>query len=145
MRNLSSKIGIDVQLIYTSKKLEQDLKLSLDNDVLETSKHSAMFCNILSQIFIVKCFTKSLLIRKKIIHWYSRHYFKISQDYDHIGGAAMVKWHSPPTNVTRVRSPDPMSYEGRVCWLFSLGSPVFLPPQKPTLLNSNWISYTCTL
>ena len=27
MPNLSSKIGIDVQPIYTSKKLEQDLKL----------------------------------------------------------------------------------------------------------------------
>ena len=27
MRDLSSKIAIDVQLIYTSKKLEQDLKL----------------------------------------------------------------------------------------------------------------------
>ena len=27
MRDLSSKIGIDVQPIYTSKKLEQDLKL----------------------------------------------------------------------------------------------------------------------
>ena len=36
----------------------------LDNDVLETSKRRAMLlnCNILSQIFIVKCFTKSLLI-----------------------------------------------------------------------------------
>ena len=37
--------------------------LSLDNDVLETSKRRAMFYNILSQIFIVKCFTKSLIIR----------------------------------------------------------------------------------
>ena len=37
--------------------------LSLDNDVLETSKRRAMFYNILSQNFIVKCFTKSLLIR----------------------------------------------------------------------------------
>ena len=37
--------------------------LSLDNDVLETSKRRAMLCNILSQIFIVKCFTKSLLIQ----------------------------------------------------------------------------------
>ena len=35
---------------------------SLDNDVLETSKRRVMFYNILSQIFIVKCFTKSLLI-----------------------------------------------------------------------------------
>ena len=37
--------------------------LSLDNDVLETSKRRAMLYNILSQNFIVKCFTKSLLIR----------------------------------------------------------------------------------
>ena len=36
--------------------------LLLDNDVLETSKRRAMFYTILSQIFIVKCFTKSLLI-----------------------------------------------------------------------------------
>ena len=36
---------------------------SLDNDVLETSKRRVMLYNILSQIFIVKCFTKSLLIR----------------------------------------------------------------------------------
>ena len=35
--------------------------LSLDNDVLETSKRRAMFCNILSQIFIVK-FTYNMLI-----------------------------------------------------------------------------------
>ena len=55
MRDLSSKIGIDVQPIYTSKKL--------DNDVLETSKRRAVFYNILSQIFIAKCFTKSWLIR----------------------------------------------------------------------------------
>ena len=50
----------------------------------------------------------------------------------------MVEWHSSPTNVTRVRSPDPPSYEGRafvVC--FSPGSPIFLPPQKTTLLISN--------
>ena len=86
-----------------------------------------------------------ILRRKKNIHLYSRGYFKISQDYDHIGGAAMVKWYSPPTNVTRVRSPDPLSYEVRVCCLFSLDSLVFLPPQKPALLNSNWISYTRTL
>ena len=29
LRDLSSKIGIDVQPVYTSKKLEQDLKLTL--------------------------------------------------------------------------------------------------------------------
>ena len=41
--------------------------LSLDNDVLATSKRGAIFYNILSQIFIVKCFTKSLLIKILII------------------------------------------------------------------------------
>ena len=41
--------------------------LSLDDDVVETSECPAMFCNILSQIFVVKCFTKSLLIRIIII------------------------------------------------------------------------------
>ena len=33
--------------------------LSLDNDVLETSKRRAMFYNILSQNFIVKCLKKN--------------------------------------------------------------------------------------
>ena len=41
--------------------------LSLDNDVLATSKRRAIFYNILAQIFIVKCFTKSLLIKILII------------------------------------------------------------------------------
>ena len=54
----------------------------------------------------------------------------------------MSQWweHSPPTNVSWVRIPDPASYVGWVCcWFFPLlrgfspGSPVFLPPQKPTL------------
>ena len=43
------------------------LLLSLDNDVLAISKRRAIFYNILSQIFIVKCFTKSLLIKILII------------------------------------------------------------------------------
>jgi len=54
--------------------------------------------------------------------------------------------HSPPTNVARVRFPRP----GVICGLslllvlvlaegFSPGSPVFLPPQKSTSLNSNSI------
>ena len=34
MRDLSSKIGIDVQPIYTSKKLERDLKLKKSSHVL---------------------------------------------------------------------------------------------------------------
>ena len=51
--------------------------LSLDNDVLETSKRRAMFYNILSQNFIVKCFTKSLLIKIKLELYF---YFQIPQD-----------------------------------------------------------------
>ena len=40
--------------------------LSLDDDVLETSKRRAMFCNILSQIFIVKCLkTKDEIINEE--------------------------------------------------------------------------------
>ena len=53
-------------LIYSSLHYIYSISyilLSLDNDVLETWKRRAMFYNILSQIFIVKCFTKSLLIQ----------------------------------------------------------------------------------
>ena len=35
-----------------------------------------------------------------------------SQDYDHIGGAGMVEWHSPPTNVTRVRFREDSGHSG---------------------------------
>ena len=58
-----------------------------------------------------------------------------------IRGAGMAQWweRSPPTNVARVRFPDPASYVGCVCAGsrpcsegFSPGTPVFLPQQKPT-------------
>ena len=42
----------------------------------------------------------------------------------------MVEWHSPPTNVTRVRSLDPPSYEGRVCCSFFSGFSGFPPSTK---------------
>ena len=42
-------------LIYHAS-LHYIYSISLDNDVLETLKRRAMFCNILSQIFIVSCF-----------------------------------------------------------------------------------------
>ena len=60
----------------------------------------------------------------------------------------MAQWweRSPPTNVSRVRFPDPASYVGWVCCWFSplfrgffSGFTGFLPPQKPTFLNSNSI------
>ena len=53
--------------LFTIYILDFIILLSLDNDVLETSKRRAMFYNIISQIFIVKCFTKSLLILRFII------------------------------------------------------------------------------
>ena len=43
MRYLSSKIGIDVQPIYTSKKLEQDLKLK-EIKPRTGKQHSVVYC-----------------------------------------------------------------------------------------------------
>ena len=43
MRDLSSKIGIDVQQIYTSKKLEQDLKLRGIKPRI-VNQHSVVYC-----------------------------------------------------------------------------------------------------
>jgi len=43
MRDLSSKIGIDVQPIYTTKKLEQDLKLKEIKPRI-VNQHSVVWC-----------------------------------------------------------------------------------------------------
>ena len=43
MRDLSSKIGIDVQQIYTSKKLERDLKLK-EIKTRIVNQNSAVYC-----------------------------------------------------------------------------------------------------
>ena len=43
MRDLSSKIGIDVQPIYTSKKLEQDLKLKEIKPCF-VNQHRVVYC-----------------------------------------------------------------------------------------------------
>lgn len=43
MRDLSPKIGIDVQPIYTSKKLEQDLKLK-DIKPRIVNQHNVVYC-----------------------------------------------------------------------------------------------------
>ena len=43
MRDLSSKIGIDAQPIYTSKKLEQDLKLKEIKPRI-VNQHSLVYC-----------------------------------------------------------------------------------------------------
>ena len=56
-----------------------------------------------------------------------------------LGGAGMAQWweHSPPTNMARVRFPDPGSNVGWVCWFSSLHREVFSgysgfpSPQKP--------------
>ena len=61
---LSMPFNLFISSLYI---LDFIILLSLDNDVLETSKRRAMFYNILSQIFIVKCFTKSLLIQILLI------------------------------------------------------------------------------
>ena len=63
----------------------------------------------------------------------------ISQVRTGAGGTGMTQWweHSPPTNVARVRFPDPASNVGWVCWFFSLHREVFSgysgfpSPQKP--------------
>ena len=43
MRDLNSKIGIDVQPVYTSKKLEQDLKLKEIKPRI-VNQHSVVYC-----------------------------------------------------------------------------------------------------
>ena len=43
MRDLSSKIGIDVHSIYTSKKLEQDLKIKEIKQCI-VNQHSVVYC-----------------------------------------------------------------------------------------------------
>ena len=57
----------------------------------------------------------------------------------------MAQWceRSPPTNVSRVRFPDPASYVSLLLVLFSAprgfspGTPGFPSAQKPTFPNSN--------
>ena len=39
---------------------------------------------------------RAILSGENIIHSYLRDCLKSSQDYNHIGGAGMVDWHSPP-------------------------------------------------
>ena len=56
------------------------------------------------------------------------------------GAVVRAQWweRSPPTNVARVRFPDPASYVGWVCWFSTLlrevfsGCSGFPSPQKPT-------------
>ena len=66
------------------------------------------------------------------------------------GGERMTREQGWRSGVS-VRFPDPASYVDWVCcWFstllrgFSPGSPVFLPPQKPTFLNSNSIGNSRT-
>ena len=69
MRDLSSKIGIDVQPIYTSKKLEQDLKLKEIKPRI-VNQHSVVYCfqcglcdsNYTSDIRRAICFNALLII-----------------------------------------------------------------------------------
>ena len=83
---------------------------------------------------------------KKNIHSYLRDYLKISQNYYHIGGSwnggmALSSHQCDLGSLPRTHRHMRVEFVVR----FSPGSPVFLPPQKPTLLNSNSFSYTCTL
>ena len=73
-RDLSSKIGIDVQPIYTSKKLEQDLKLK------EIKPH------IVNQHSVVYCLNVICVIQITLDTW--RHLFQRIADhqYSAIGG-----------------------------------------------------------
>ena len=65
MRDLSLKIGIDVQPIYTSKKLEQDLKLKEIKPRI-VNQHSVVYCfkcdSITSDIRRAICFNALLII-----------------------------------------------------------------------------------
>ena len=70
------KLGL-VVLIRTIYIRFHTFYFHLINDVLETSKLRAMFYNILSQIFIVKCFTKSLLLRTFIFIQYFLNSFNL--------------------------------------------------------------------
>ena len=62
------KESLNLFIFFAIYVLDFIILLSLDNDVLKTLKRRAMFHNILSQNFVVECFTKSLLIR--IIKFY---------------------------------------------------------------------------
>ena len=68
MRDLSSKIGIDVQPIYTSKTLEQDLKLK------EIKPH------IVNQHSVVYCF-KCDLCDSNYVGYTTRHLFQRIADH----------------------------------------------------------------
>ena len=63
MHDLSSKIGIDVQPIYSNKKLEQDLKLKEIKPRI-VNQHSVVYClNVICVIQItsdIKVFIKTL-------------------------------------------------------------------------------------
>ena len=68
MRDLSSKIGIDVQPIYTCKKLEQDLKLK------------EIKPRIVNQHSVVNCF-KYDLCDLKYVGYTTRHLFQSIADH----------------------------------------------------------------
>ena len=71
MRDLSSKIGIDVQPIYTSKKLEQGLNLK---EILEIKPR------IVNQHSVVYCFECDLC-DSKYVGYKTRHLFQRIADH----------------------------------------------------------------
>jgi len=58
-------VNLLVSSLYT---LDFIILLSLDNGVLKKSKRRATLSNIFSQIFIVKCFTKYLIIKNRLVY-----------------------------------------------------------------------------
>ena len=54
-------------LIYSSLHHIYSISLFYFHLIMTFWKRRAMFCNVLSQNFIVKCFTKSLVIRKRLL------------------------------------------------------------------------------
>ena len=81
------------------------------------------------------------LTRKKKLNWPKPNWTEWTMEQCEYctRGAGMAQWweHSPPTNVARVRFPDPPSNVGRVCCFSSLHQEVFSgysgfpSPQKP--------------
>ena len=102
-----------------------------------------------SEIALVKLLFKSMRTKLLVLpNWLLLRWQRRPNQWKHrkftgsTDGAVDKRSH--PTSVTRVRFPYSPSRVGWVyCWFspcskgFSPGSPVFLPRQKPTLLNSN--------
>ena len=63
----NSLLNFQCLLIYSSLHYIYSISLFYFHLIMTFWKRRAMFCNVLSQNFIVKCFTKSLVIRKRLL------------------------------------------------------------------------------